>query len=365
MRSEIRAAVAPRVSVAAGHVGHLLASASRFLPEIAFALFCVVNLAWLGFWYDVALPVHLMFICLSIVFGLRMWTVRSSLLVLLAISLPTFLLIVRAISIGKDSREELLEVPLMVSLFLIMVWHVRKRQLAAEHEHAIFGNASHELLTPLTIARGEVELLARRGPDSLTGEELTATCGVVLEELQRSEVLASGLLALSRLDGSSPSERHLVSTDDLLDAAVERWARVTSRPIVIEARAGGELLCVRRDIGHLLDNLIENALRHAPGISHVTLVARAHGRRFVLEVSDQGKGIPEDALPYIFDRFYRARSSDGTRGGGLGLAIVKAIAQAHHGKVFAESTIGVGTTFRVELPGYEAEAGERLLPVFA
>jgi two-component system sensor histidine kinase VicK len=140
---------------------------------------------------------------------------------------------------------------------------------------------------------------------------------------------------------------------------------VTNRRLVIAERAGGELLCVRRDIGHLLDNLIENALRHAPGVSQVTVATRAHGQRFVLEVSDQGKGIPEDALPYIFDRFYRARSADGTRGGGLGLAIVKAIVQSHHGKVFAQSTVGIGTTFRIELPGFEAEVGERLLPVLA
>jgi signal transduction histidine kinase len=93
--------------------------------------------------------------------------------------------------------------------------------------------------------------------------------------------------------------------------------------------------------------------------------AGMRGRRWVLEVSDEGPGIPESDLPYIFDRFYRARSADGTRGGGLGLAIVKAIVQSHHGKVFAQSTVGIGTTFRIELPGFEAEVGERLLPVLA
>jgi signal transduction histidine kinase len=75
----------------------------------------------------------------------------------------------------------------------------------------------------------------------------------------------------------------------------------------------------------------------------------------VLEVSDEGEGIPDEALPYVFDRFYRARSADGTRGSGLGLAIVKAIAETHGGTVGVESELGVGTTFRVELPGFVDE----------
>jgi signal transduction histidine kinase len=106
----------------------------------------------------------------------------------------------------------------------------------------------------------------------------------------------------------------------------------------------------------LLDNLIENALRHSPEDSTITLAARPHGRHIVLEVSDQGDGIPDDALPYVFDRFYRARMADGTRGSGLGLAIVKAIAESHSGTVSVESTLGVGTTFRVDLPKFDLEA---------
>jgi two-component system sensor histidine kinase BaeS len=118
-----------------------------------------------------------------------------------------------------------------------------------------------------------------------------------------------------------------------------------------------------RPLGLLLDNLIENALRHTPEGSQVTLAARPRGNRLVLEVSDEGDGIADEALPYIFDRFFRARSDDGTRGSGLGLAIVKAIAETHYGTVDAESELGVGTTFRVELPGFASEPAERLAPL--
>jgi len=344
----------------AGYIVRARQSVRRHLPELALALFCLLNLAWVAFWHGVeAFPVHFIFISVSVVFGLRMWAVRSSVLALIAVSAPTFALMLRSIEMGRESRTELAEVPLMALLFLVMVWHVHKRQLAVEHERALFANASHELMTPLTIAWGEVELLGRDGVVP-TVEEFQESRRLVLEELHRGQVLAAGLLTLSRLDTSFSAQKSPTSTDWLLDAAVRRWSRATTRSLVIGARAGGELSCVRPDIGLLLDNLIENALRHTPDGSTVTLAARARGDHLVLEVSDEGDGIPEDALPYVFDRFYRARSADGTRGSGLGLAIVKAIAETHRGTVGVESELGVGTTFRVVLPGFEAETPSRL-----
>jgi signal transduction histidine kinase len=337
----------------------------RFLPELGLAVFCVANLIWMAVAHGwEALPVHFIFVSVSIVYGLRMWNALNSVLALFAVVAPIFVLTVRAIEMGSESQAELAEIPLMSLIFLVMVWHVRERQLVVERGRALFDNASHELLTPLTIARGELELLGRNG-NVPTMRELLQTRQVVLEELQRSEVLASGLLALSRLDDAHAPLRTRISTDDVLDSAVERWGRVTERSVVVAARVGGGLSCARQDIERLLDNLIENALRHTPSGSSVILGARARGRRLIIEVSDQGGGIPSDELPYIFDRFYRARSSDGTRGSGLGLAIVKAIAESHEGEVSVESRAGLGTTFRVELPGFEAEPQEQLSPLAA
>jgi signal transduction histidine kinase len=337
----------------------------RFLPELGLVVFCILNLIWMAIAHGwEALPVHFIFVSVSIVYGLRMWNALNSVVALFAVVAPIFLLTLRAIEMGAESQAELAEIPLMSLIFLVMVWHVRERQLVVERGRALFDNASHELLTPLTIARGELELLGRNG-NVPTMAEILQTRQVVLEELQRSEVLASGLLALSRLDGAHAPQRSMVSTDELLDCAVERWSRVTERQLVIAARAGGSLSCARQDIERLLDNLIENALRHTASGSAVTVAARARGRRLVLEVTDRGGGIPSEELPYIFDRFYRARSSDGTRGSGLGLAIVKAIAESHEGEVSVESKAGLGTTFRVELPGFEAEVHERFPPLAA
>ena len=279
------------------------------MPELGLTVFCIANLVWMAAAHGwEALPVHFIFVSVSIVYGLRMWNALNSVLALFAVVAPIFVLTLRAIEMGSESQAELAEIPLMSLIFLVMVWHVRERQLVVERGRALFDNASHELLTPLTIARGELELLGR-----------TATCRrwrsccetrqVVLEELQRSEVLAGGLLALSRLDGIHAPQRSTVSTDDLLDSAVERWTTRDGPLDVIAARAGGGLSCARQDIERLLDNLIENALRHTdngcvghPRRPSSRAPARARGQR------SRAAGSPAEELPYIFDRFYRARS---------------------------------------------------------
>ena len=249
---------------------------SRFLPEIALAVFCLANLVWIALAPWEALPVHFIFVSVSVVYGLRMWTTATSALALVAVSLPIFLSTLHAVSVGAESPAEIAEIPLMSLIFFVMVWHVRIRQSAVDRGRALFDNASHELLTPLTIARGELELLGRDGQVP-TLEELTETRRVVLEELQRSEVLAAGLLTLSRLDSAHPTQRTLVPADGLLDAAVTRWARVADRPVTVTARTGGELLCAQSDVERLLDNLIENALRHAPEGTQVALATHARG----------------------------------------------------------------------------------------
>jgi len=105
-------------------------------------------------------------------------------------------------------------------------------------------------------------------------------------------------------------------------------------------------------LGQVLDNLLSNALRYTPSGGRIVLGASAANGRVTFSVQDTGPGIAPEALPLIFDRFYRAdpARSEATGESGLGLAIAKALVEAHGGTLSVESTVGQGTTFRIDLP---------------
>ena len=100
----------------------------------------------------------------------------------------------------------------------------------------------------------------------------------------------------------------------------------------------------------MLTNLGENAVKHTPPGTTVTFSARALPGAVELAVRDDGRGIPADELPRVFDRFYRGAGADGVPGSGIGLAISKGLVEAHGGRIWAESRAGEGTTVRLTLP---------------
>ena len=110
-------------------------------------------------------------------------------------------------------------------------------------------------------------------------------------------------------------------------------------------------------MAQVFNNLVSNALRYTPAEGTITLAAQARDAGVELTVADTGAGIDADALPHIFDRFYRADQARSDDASGLGLPIVKSIVQAHGGSVDVTSTPGVGTTFRVILPATGHEQG--------
>jgi signal transduction histidine kinase len=118
---------------------------------------------------------------------------------------------------------------------------------------------------------------------------------------------------------------------------------------VIPPRDG---IVVRADplrVSQLVGNIVGNAIKFTPANGSVTLKAARDGERVLVQVTDTGPGIPAADIPHLFDDFWQARSND-HRGVGLGLAIAKAIVEAHGGKIWCESTLGVGTTFSFTLP---------------
>jgi heavy metal sensor kinase len=215
-------------------------------------------------------------------------------------------------------------------------------------------DASHELRTPLTVIKGELQELTHESP--IEEVDLRERVGSVLEEVARLEHLVSGLLVLSRLDaGERQGDWIDVDLAELGVSTAEQMRLIAEdRGIAIDLSALGPAV-VRGDrsrLKQIIVNLLDNAIRFTPRGGLVSIRTAADDSGSVLEVSDTGIGIPSDALPYVFDRFYRvdaARSrEDG--GAGLGLSIVKSIGAIHGAEVDVYSEINRGSAFRVRFP---------------
>lgn len=220
----------------------------------------------------------------------------------------------------------------------------------------LIADVSHELMTPLTAVTGRLETMLM--PEvRLSPQQRERNLTVAMREARRIERLIGDLLDAARLEGGGGHlSPELFPVADLFSDIQTRHERaVQARHIRLETRVVPEDLAIMADpfrLEQALENLVVNALRHTPHGGSVRLTARREGGEVVLTVSDSGEGIPPEHLPFVFDRFYKATSADGTAspGSGLGLSIVKAIVTRHGGRVSAESTPGQGTTISVTLP---------------
>lgn len=227
-------------------------------------------------------------------------------------------------------------------------------QTAMERERGFVADAGHELRTPLAILRTELELAARPGRSR---EALAEAILVAGQETDRLIRLAEDLLLLARADNDQPFLRlaHLSLPGLLTAAARGATAAAADRAITVRVDGPAELT-VEADpdrIRQAVDNLLDNATRHAPPASTVDVtVSESGANRVLIEVSDHGRGFPPEFLPHAFERFQRAeaaRSRD-AGGTGLGLSIVRAIVEAHGGRAFATDRAGGGATVTIDLP---------------
>jgi heavy metal sensor kinase len=214
-------------------------------------------------------------------------------------------------------------------------------------------DASHELRTPLTVIKGELQELVA---DDVGRGEVRERVGSVLEEVARLEHLVSGLLALSRLDaGDAQREWVNVNLGELAANTVEQMRLVAEDRGVQLQPSTLSSITVRGDgsrLKQVIVNLLDNAVKFTPRGGSVSLRTQQRDHYGVLEVRDSGIGIPAEALPHVFDRFYRvdaARSrEDG--GAGLGLSIVRSICAAHGAEIEVDSVPGSGSCFRLIFP---------------
>jgi signal transduction histidine kinase len=220
-----------------------------------------------------------------------------------------------------------------------------------ERQERFLHDASHELRTPVTIARGHLELLRREQPDATELE-------VALDELARMERIVERLLLLAKSEQQGAAFEEIDLEAFLSDLFI-RWSGVAPRAWRLDVDLAGRLLADPEGLRSALDALLENAVKYTDPGDAVGLAAHADGSGgVVIEVSDSGSGVPPEAVPRIFDRWARA---DGARtrergGAGLGLAIVAAVARAHGGRC-AVRTLPRGTAFRLHLPVRTAAVG--------
>ncbi len=231
-------------------------------------------------------------------------------------------------------------------------------ETAFDRERRFTADASHELRTPLTALKGRIEVTRSRLRSPAEYDRALEEMGHELERLIR---LANDLLFLSRLEQTrSRLQLHPLDLSDLLETLGEQTGPMLAAHTIAFTMDIAPDLLIDGDVDHLTRlflNLLDNAGKYTPTGGQVTLLGYCDGAGVYVAVSDTGPGIPADALPHLFERFYRVEAdrSRETGGAGLGLAIAYEIARSHRGTVTAENRPTGGALFAVHLPaGHQA-----------
>lgn len=251
--------------------------------------------------------------------------------------------------------------PVMAVMCLVLIWNIGRQQHALrdaetlsretasllERQERFVQDASHELRTPLTIARGHLELLRSRAGGN-------HDLDVALDEMGRLDRIIERLLLLAAASQPDFVQFSEVDLEPLLDDVFVRWVDIAPRTWRLGDIPQGRIRVDPDRIRTALDALLENAVKHTEDGDVIELRAVLTWEGLLLlQVVDQGEGVPEAALGQIFERFARADPARGRSAGGvgLGLAIVDAIAKAHGGRCTVESSPS-GSAFALELPGF-------------
>ncbi|MFG1709709.1 sensor histidine kinase [Nonomuraea sp. M3C6] len=300
------------------------------------------------------IPFHLVWISLALVYGVRPWPLPATYAVCLCVAVVTGIPLIRHAHSEVIALEETAEIPLMSLLFLVMVWHVRRRtaavaearsaasreRVAHEMTERFVRIATHELRTPLTVARGYAEMLQV----DTTDPELAADAGVVVDELAKLSRISGRLAALAWAHQDTSGDARILDLGALLQRVARRWAPVADEAIRVEASPtpvpGDE-----ERLETALDCLVENAVLH--GRAPIVLRAEQGATSVVIEVEDDGPGISAGRAAELL----HGSDSPSSAGSGLGLMIVRGIVEAHGGRIALDPTPAGGLKVTISLPG--------------
>jgi heavy metal sensor kinase len=255
-----------------------------------------------------------------------------------------------------DTRDELERLSVALNNM------IRRLDESFQHTQRFLADASHELRTPLTIIQAELEAVI----DKAIGQtDVRDLAGSALEEVERLRKIVEGLFALSRLDAGEAMEQTApFDLGELAATTAEQMCLLAEDKKIFIACRVAEKVIVRGDRARLkqvIVNLLDNAIKYTPAHGRIDVSVSLRNGKAALEVTDNGLGIPHEALPHLFERFYRVDKarSRALGGAGLGLSIVEAICSAHGGRVEAQSTEGEGSRFIVELPSTPESVGTK------
>ena len=230
-------------------------------------------------------------------------------------------------------------------------------QTSEQKRRRFVSDASHELKTPLASIKLLTDSILQNDMDPDTVREFVGDIGDEAERLNR---MTAKLLSLTKVDGDPAEESEIIYMTPTIQRAVRRLSIIADQAgidIILHLEEDTPVLIIEDDLYQIVYNLIENGIKYNSWGGSLTVRIRREEDTAILEVSDTGVGIPEDALSHIFERFYRVDKarSRASGGSGLGLAIVRAIVQRNRGEISVTSQVGKGSTFTVVFPAFDTE----------
>jgi signal transduction histidine kinase len=245
------------------------------------------------------------------------------------------------------------EVQDLTRAFNSMVARVHASQ---KSQRDFVANVSHELKTPLTSIQGFAQAIL--DDTANTPEARKQAAQIIYDESGRMHRMALDLLDLARLEsGTADLQMSNVDMGVLLQGIVDKFTpQAQKADVALRLDIPDDLPSIIGDgdrLAQVFTNLFDNALKFTLANGEITLSAKKAGAEMVVSIVDTGVGVPDEALPHLFDRFYQAdlsRAGGEKHGAGLGLAIVKEIVEAHGGKIGVRSRVSHGTTFVIHLP---------------
>ncbi len=221
-------------------------------------------------------------------------------------------------------------------------------QIKSDFVHTV----SHDLRSPLTAILGYVELIERAGNINDLQRDFIRRVQVSVHNITS---LVDDLLDLGRIEAGFDTRKESVQLDQIIhysaDGLRKKLAEKGHHLQINLPTSMPPILANPVQMRQMIDNLLDNALKYTPAGGTITISGHVEKSQVILQVIDNGIGIPSLDLPYIFDKFYRASNATPEMAGtGLGLAIVKSIIEGHQGRVWVDSTVGEGTTITIVLP---------------